>query len=91
MAQAINELLRVKIVIQYLKFKALIMKKLILILVASIGFNVYLCAQSAGDYNSIASGNWNDHTKWQIFDGSSWVAASTYPGPESRNWSMSLL
>ena len=56
------------------------MKKLILILIASIGVSFHLSAQSAGDYISIGSGNWNDPTKWQIFNGSSWVSTSTYPG-----------
>ena len=31
-----------------------------LILIASIGISFYLSAQSAGDYRSIANGNWND-------------------------------
>jgi len=56
------------------------MKKILLILIASIGINFYLSAQSAGDYRSVANGNWNDATKWEMFNGSSWVAASTYPG-----------
>jgi Secretion system C-terminal sorting domain/Fibronectin type III domain len=56
------------------------MKKIILILIASIGASFYLFAQSAGDYRSVGNGNWNDPTKWQIFNGISWVAASTYPG-----------
>ena len=56
------------------------MKKFILILIASIGMSLYLSAQSIGDYSSIGSGNWNDPTKWQIFNGSSWVSTTTYPG-----------
>ena len=56
------------------------MKKLILILIASIGISFYLSAQSAGDYKSIGSGNWNDPTKWVIGDGNNWITATTYPG-----------
>ena len=56
------------------------MKKLILILIASIGISFYLSAQSNGDYSSVSSGNWNDPTKWEIFNGSSWVSTTTYPG-----------
>ena len=56
------------------------MKKLILILIASIGINFYLSAQSAGDYRSVGNGNWNDPTKWETYNGSSWVSAATYPG-----------
>ena len=56
------------------------MKNFLLIVIASIGINFYLSAQSAGDYISIGNGNWNDPTKWQIFNGSSWVGTTTYPG-----------
>jgi hypothetical protein len=66
--------------IYLIKLKALIMKKFILILIASIGISFYLSAQSAGDYTSIGSGNWNDPTKWETYNGSSWITALTYPG-----------
>ena len=56
------------------------MKKFILIFIASIGISFYLSAQSAGDYKSIGSGDWNDPTKWQIFNGNNWITATTYPG-----------
>ncbi|HET9278448.1 MAG TPA: fibronectin type III domain-containing protein, partial [Flavitalea sp.] len=56
------------------------MKKFILILIASIGISFYLSAQSAGDYRSIGSGNWNDATKWQRYNGSNWISTTTYPG-----------
>ena len=46
-------------------------------MIATIGINFYLSAQH---YRAIGNGNWNDPTKWQIFNGISWVAASTYPG-----------
>ena len=59
------------------------MKNLVLILIASIGINFYLSAQSAGDYRSVGNGNWNDPTKWETHNGSSWIAASTYPGQNS--------
>jgi hypothetical protein len=56
------------------------MKKFISVLIASILISVTVFAQSTGDYSSVGNGNWNDPTKWQIFNGSGWVAASTYPG-----------
>ena len=56
------------------------MKKLILIFIASIGISFYLPAQSAGDYRSIANGNWNDATNWERYSGNSWVSTTTYPG-----------
>ena len=56
------------------------MKKLILILIASTWISFYLSAQSAGDYRSVGNGNWNDATKWQRYNGSSWISTTTYPG-----------
>ena len=56
------------------------MKKFILVLIASILFSVTVLAQSSGDYTSIGSGNWNDPTKWTLFDGANWVSTTTYPG-----------
>ena len=53
------------------------MKKFILILITSIGISFYLSAQ---DYQSISNGNWNDPTKWETYNGSTWVSATTYPG-----------
>ena len=66
------------------------MKKLILILLAAIGINFYLSAQSAGDYRSIGSGNWNDPTKWETFNGSSWITASNYPGQNPGTGSVTI-
>ena len=56
------------------------MKKFISVLIASILISYTVLAQSSGDYISIGNGNWNDPTKWQIFNGSSWVSTTTYPG-----------
>jgi hypothetical protein len=39
-----------------------------------------LFAQQAGDYRSSGSGNWNDAANWEVYDGTSWVAATNYPG-----------
>jgi hypothetical protein len=64
-------------VIHFIKFKALIMKKFISVLIASILISVTVFAQSTGDYSSVGNGNWNDPTKWQIFNGSSWVNTTT--------------
>ena len=77
----INEVLKNSpIEICFIKFKALIMKKFISVLIASILISYTVLAQSSGDYSSIGNGNWNDPTKWQIFNGSSWVNTTTYPG-----------
>jgi hypothetical protein len=60
--------------------KTLTMKKTLILLIAFIVIIIKTSAQSAGDYRSIANGNWNDPTKWETFDGSNWVSATTYPG-----------
>ena len=36
-------------------------------------------AQTAGDYRSVASGNWNDLLTWETYDGASWIAAGATP------------
>jgi hypothetical protein len=65
------------------KSKALIMKKVTLILTTVLASIWSVHAQSVGDYRSIGNGNWNDATRWEIFNGSNWVNANTYPGQNS--------
>jgi Cadherin-like domain len=36
-------------------------------------------APASGDYRSAASGNWNDNTTWQTFNGLIWMAATSTP------------
>jgi len=60
------------------------MKIIILVLISFPAIILSVSAQSAEDYRSIASGNWNDVTKWQTYNGSTWVSASSYPGQNSN-------
>jgi hypothetical protein len=39
----------------------------------------YVFPQSAGDYRSKTSGNWNATSSWERFDGSSWVDPTSTP------------
>ena len=78
-------------VIHFIKLKTLIMRKLILILIAAIGINFYLSAQSAGDYRSVGNGNWNDATKWEAYNGSTWVSTSTYPGQNTGTGTVTIM
>ena len=48
-------------------------------------------AQSTGDYRSNTSGNWNTASTWQMFNGSAWVTASTYPGQNAGTYSVNIL
>src|SRR6186997_1210780 len=84
------EFLQFTKVIHFIKFKALIMKKFISILIASILISVTLFAQSTGDYRSIGSGNWNDPTKWETYNGSTWVSTTTYPGQNSGTGAVTI-
>ena len=47
-----------------------------------VGFPVW--AQVTGDYRSKATGNWSSSGTWQIYNGSSWVNATSYPGQNSN-------
>ncbi|HTR82280.1 MAG TPA: FlgD immunoglobulin-like domain containing protein [Bacteroidota bacterium] len=42
-----------------------------------------MVGQTAGDYRSSASGNWNAAATWQMFDGAVWNAASVPPSGTS--------
>jgi len=48
-------------------------------LVAITALTATAWAQSAGDYRSIASGNWNATSTWERYDGGEWVAATSTP------------
>ena len=45
-------------------------------------------AQSSGDYRSKQSGNWEDASSWEIYNGSSWINASNSPDSSSGNISI---
>jgi hypothetical protein len=51
----------------------------IIILFFSVCFNISMHAQSEGDYQTKATGNWNQLGTWERFDGTNWVAASATP------------
>ncbi len=42
-------------------------------------------SQSAGDYRSVATGNWTDNTTWERHDGTSWVAAPSGAYPQDTS------
>lgn len=48
-------------------------------------------AQSVGDYRSnAATMNWNATTSWQVYNGSTWVTASTYPGQNAGTGTVTI-
>jgi len=84
------EFLQFKDDLYFIKYKALIMKKFISVLITSILISVAVFAQSTGDYSSVGNGNWNDPTKWETYNGSSWAAASAYPGQNPGTGSVTI-
>ncbi len=57
------------------------LKKVSFVLLLAALFSSCLAkAQVLGDFRSAASGNWNSAASWQSYNGTSWIAAVTYPG-----------
>ncbi|MBC7534178.1 MAG: hypothetical protein H7258_00615, partial [Ferruginibacter sp.] len=52
-------------------------KYLLLVAFVCISFSSF--AQSSGDYRSAATGDWNASASWQMFNGTTWVAALAAP------------
>ena len=67
------------------------MKKLLYLVTVFIGISFYSSAQVAGDYRSVGSGNWNDATKWETYNGSEWVNNGTYPGENLGTVSVTVM
>jgi hypothetical protein len=58
---------------------------IVLTFAALLSFNM-LNGQAAGDYRSATSGNWNDLSTWERFDGSSWLTPTMGQGtPTNAN------
>lgn len=43
-------------------------------------FSLHLSAQSVNDYRSINSGNWTSILTWEVYNGTTWIPATSYPG-----------
>lgn len=59
-----------------------ILKRNVLIIIL-LAFALSGFAQVSGDYRSKATGAWGSSSTWQVFNGVSWVNASSYPGQNS--------
>ena len=51
----------------------------LLTLLALLFISAGASAQTTGDYQSAATGNWSAAGSWQQWNGSAWVAAAHYP------------
>ncbi|MBK7367976.1 MAG: hypothetical protein IPJ04_08710, partial [Candidatus Eisenbacteria bacterium] len=49
------------------------------LILLTLGLQSAAWAQTAGDFRSNATGNWNATATWQRYDGSNWVAAVATP------------
>lgn len=47
-------------------------------------------SQNLGDYRTIASGNWEDTSNWQIFTASGWTATNQFPGQTNGNYTVNI-
>jgi len=43
-----------------------------------------ILAQVTGDYRSKSSGNWGSSSTWQMYNGITWINATSYPGQNSN-------
>ncbi|WP_150451484.1 immunoglobulin domain-containing protein [Arenibacter lacus] len=67
-------------ILDYMNQKIIRFAPLALFLVISMP----ILAQVTGDYRSKASGNWNSAATWQIYNGTIWMNATSYPGQNSN-------
>lgn len=67
------------------------LKKTLIIIITFLFSLQALHAQSTGDYRSVASGNWTSVTSWQYFNGTTWVAATSYPGQNPGTGNVSIV
>ncbi len=81
----------IKDVVGLYTFKNFIMNKNFLLLISFIGITFYSSAQVAGDYRSIGNGNWNDPSKWEVYDDSAWVGSNSYPGENSGTGTVTIM
>lgn len=49
-----------------------------------------LKAQTSGDYRSVATGNWTSLSTWEYYNGTTWVAATSYPGQNANVSTVSI-
>jgi hypothetical protein len=53
-------------------------------------FSFVSFSQVVGDYQSVATGNWNSLATWETWDGDSWEPATSYPGQSSNTQTVTI-
>jgi len=64
---------------------------ILMLLICSIFMTNQPLAQTLGDYRSANNGYWASPSSWEIYNGSAWVAATTYPGQNSGSYAVNIL
>ncbi|HKJ06113.1 MAG TPA: hypothetical protein VJ970_01465, partial [Flavobacteriaceae bacterium] len=49
-----------------------------------------ISSQQTGDYKSVQSGDWTNLSTWNVYNGTSWVAATSYPGQNSGTYNVTV-
>lgn len=49
------------------------------VLLALVALTIRSMGQEPGDYRSAGSGSWTDPYTWEVYDGSEWLVAGTFP------------
>ncbi len=62
-----------------------------IVCLALLSISLYSWGQSAGDYRTRATGNWNDNNIWEKYDGTSWNLSPDYPGASAGTGSVNIL
>ncbi|WP_010182025.1 Ig-like domain-containing protein [Aquimarina agarilytica] len=50
------------------------------LMICLIFIPITLFGQTTNDFRSVGTGNWTNVSVWEVFNGTTWVAATTYPG-----------
>lgn len=59
-------------------------------IIISLFTTLSVSAQTIGDYKAVASGNWSSTLTWNYYNGTSWVAATSYPGQSANTKTVTI-
>lgn len=53
-------------------------------------YSLGVISQNIGDYRSNGSGEWTTASTWQVYNGTTWVTATTYPGQNAGTYDVTI-
>ena len=65
--------------------------KNLLLLMLSLSFVLTTTAQTSGDYQTSSSGDWEAPSIWEVYNGTTWVAATAAPVPDTPGVTITIL